>query len=211
MIFKETKCRGCFEVESLMIPRLNSWYLGDFPVKPRAMSVFYRVLEDKDVYLEIVNEWIEIRKETVTLQAFLQRNGEALEKIRALDTAELVKAVAEFQKDLLSVDQEPPEKSAEKPKRTGVVTTKNIGVYGEVIDRLKHRFIAFDVETTGLFNDDRIVELGAVVFEEGVVASRFGTLVNPGIPIGEKASAVNHITNGMLLKYYAPNLKIKNT
>ena len=66
-------------------------------------------------------------------------------------------------------------------------------------DTLREHFIAFDVETTGLSpTSDRIVELGAVLFENGEVSKTFSSLVNPGIPIPRAASAVNHITNSML-------------
>ena len=62
------------------------------------------------------------------------------------------------------------------------------------------RYIAFDVETTGLNHRyDRIVEVGAVLFENGEVKRMFGSLVNSGRPISFSATKVNHITNGMLL------------
>ena len=67
------------------------------------------------------------------------------------------------------------------------------------MDSLLKRYIAFDVETTGLSSfSDRIVELGAVVFENGQIISKYSTLVNPGCPIPLAASQVNHITNEML-------------
>ena len=69
-----------------------------------------------------------------------------------------------------------------------------------VIAELKERYIAFDTETTGLsYATDRIVELGAVVFERGVPVKQFSSLVNPGIRIPTAASDVNHITNEMLM------------
>lgn len=62
------------------------------------------------------------------------------------------------------------------------------------------RFMAFDVETTGLYPDsDRIVELGAVLFEDGVATETFSSLLNPHVPIAPEASRVNHITNAMLI------------
>ena len=65
-------------------------------------------------------------------------------------------------------------------------------------------FIAFDVETTGLnSSSDRIVEIGAVLFKEGVPIQSFGTLVNPKVRIAASASAINNITNEMLNS--APN------
>lgn len=62
------------------------------------------------------------------------------------------------------------------------------------------KFIAFDIETTGtVAGVDRIVELGAVRFNDGAVDSIFSTLINPGIPIPPGASAVNGIKDDMLI------------
>ncbi len=61
------------------------------------------------------------------------------------------------------------------------------------------RFIAFDLETTGtLAGVDRIVEIGAVRFEQGQVEGVYSTLVDPKIPMPEGASRVNGITDEML-------------
>jgi DNA polymerase-3 subunit epsilon len=60
-------------------------------------------------------------------------------------------------------------------------------------------FTAFDIETTGLDPQrDRIVELGAVKFDNRGPVSRFSILINPGIPMPGEASRVNHITDEML-------------
>ena len=72
---------------------------------------------------------------------------------------------------------------------------------------LPPKFVAFDLETTGLVNTkDEIVEIGAVKFtvavEKGKVVpkllSEFNTLVNPNMMIPEEASKVNHITDDMV-------------
>ena len=63
----------------------------------------------------------------------------------------------------------------------GKVTTKPVVIDENVVSSLKRRYIAFDTETTGLNpSKDRIIELGAVLFENG------------------KPTAVNNITNDML-------------
>lgn len=62
------------------------------------------------------------------------------------------------------------------------------------------RFIAFDLETTGFLPGvDRIVEVGAVRFVNGEVDAVFSTLVDPLRPIPAGASAVNGITDDMVL------------
>lgn len=79
------------------------------------------------------------------------------------------------------------------------VITRFTDVDAEIVRNLSQRFIAFDVETTGLHtHTDRIVEIGAVLFENGEPVSTFSTLVNPGISMPEKATEICHITNEML-------------
>lgn len=61
------------------------------------------------------------------------------------------------------------------------------------------RFIAFDLETTGTVPGvDRIVEIGAVLFNNYEVESVFSTLINPQRSIPAGASAVNGITDDMV-------------
>lgn len=82
---------------------------------------------------------------------------------------------------------------------SGKISVGKTDVTYSVSSELQKRYIAFDVETTGLSSfSDRIVELGAVVFENGQIISKYSTLVNPGCPIPLSASQVNHITNEML-------------
>jgi len=57
-------------------------------------------------------------------------------------------------------------------------------------------FVAFDLETTGIYPDeDAIVEIGAVKFLDGLPQDDFCTLVNPGRPIPEEATKVHGITD----------------
>jgi DNA polymerase III subunit epsilon len=61
------------------------------------------------------------------------------------------------------------------------------------------RFVAFDLETTGLIAGvDRIVEMGAVLFEGEQVLEEYAQLVDPGIPMPAAATRVNGITDAML-------------
>jgi DNA polymerase-3 subunit epsilon len=62
------------------------------------------------------------------------------------------------------------------------------------------RFIAFDLETTGTMPGvDKIVEIGAVRFIDGEVDAVFSTLVDPLRSIPAGASAVNGITDDMVV------------
>lgn len=59
-------------------------------------------------------------------------------------------------------------------------------------------FTVIDTESTGLGADARIVEIAAVRFEGLREVARFSSLVNPGCPIPEAATAVHGITDGMV-------------
>lgn len=62
------------------------------------------------------------------------------------------------------------------------------------------QFIAFDLETTGTVPGvDSIAEIGAIRFINGEVDSIFSTLINPLKPMPPGASAVNGITDDMLI------------
>jgi DNA polymerase III subunit epsilon len=52
-------------------------------------------------------------------------------------------------------------------------------------------FVAFDTETTGLLDSDRLVELAAVRFRADDVEAEWAALVDPGVPIPEAAAAVH--------------------
>ena len=59
-------------------------------------------------------------------------------------------------------------------------------------------YVVFDLETTGLDQTAKIIEIGAAKIENGVITETFETLVNPDMPIPPGATAVNHITNEMV-------------
>lgn len=64
----------------------------------------------------------------------------------------------------------------------------------DYIAQCQERFIAFDLETTGLdATSDRIIEISAVLFENFAESKRFSTLINPGCPIPPSASRINGI------------------
>ena len=46
-------------------------------------------------------------------------------------------------------------------------------------------YVAFDVETTGLYKNDRIVEIGFVVFKDGQILEEWSTLLNPQRDVGK--------------------------
>ena len=60
----------------------------------------------------------------------------------------------------------------------------NSAVMGKSKLPLDTEFVAFDIETTGLnARDDRMTEIGAVIFSGGEIRETFNTFVNPHMPI----------------------------
>ena len=91
------------------------------------------------------------------------------------------------------------EPQTQQIQQRGRINIERMDISPNVFKDLNRKYIAFDVETTGLNPySDRIVELGAVIFENGQAITQFTTLVNPGCLIPISASQVNHITNEML-------------
>ena len=61
------------------------------------------------------------------------------------------------------------------------------------------KFVAFDLETTGIKpRENSIVEIGAVLFDGAEAVKTYGTLIDPGMPIPPDASAVNGIIDEMV-------------
>ena len=61
-------------------------------------------------------------------------------------------------------------------------------------------YVAFDLETTGLSADnDRIIEIGAVLFRDGKETERFQTFVDPGRKLEQKIVELTGITDNMLV------------
>ncbi|MDP4118100.1 MAG: PolC-type DNA polymerase III, partial [Bacillota bacterium] len=55
-------------------------------------------------------------------------------------------------------------------------------------------FVVFDIETTGLHcQEDRIIEIGAVKINKGVVTDRFSTFVNPEMKLSQQTTELTSI------------------
>jgi DNA polymerase-3 subunit epsilon len=62
------------------------------------------------------------------------------------------------------------------------------------------RHVVVDVETTGLSprHGHRVIEIGAVALEEGIVVEEFTTLIDAGVPVPYAVQAIHGITEEML-------------
>ena len=62
------------------------------------------------------------------------------------------------------------------------------------------RQVVIDVETTGLSprHGHRVIEIGAVAVEQGVIIEEFSTLIDAGVPVPYVVQAIHGITDEML-------------
>jgi len=59
-------------------------------------------------------------------------------------------------------------------------------------------FVVLDFETTGLRNEDTIIEIGYVWIRDGEVKDERSTLINPGKPISRRITQITGITTSMV-------------
>ena len=75
-----------------------------------------------------------------------------------------------------------------------------VAVHGRKDALLTDEYVAFDLETTGLYNRrDKIIEIGAVRMCNGEEVDRFQTFVNPGCKLAKRTTDLTGITDDMLL------------
>ena len=74
-----------------------------------------------------------------------------------------------------------------------------LAVRGNQCMPLTGEYVAFDLETTGLYaRRDKIIEIGAVRMKDGVEIDRFQTFVDPEQPLEKRTTDLTGITDDML-------------
>ena len=73
-----------------------------------------------------------------------------------------------------------------------------LAVHGTADMDYEDEYVAFDLETTGLYRHDTIIEIGAVLMRKGVEIDRFQSFVDPGRSLHPKIAKLTGITDGML-------------
>ena len=87
------------------------------------------------------------------------------------------------------------------------IPREEIVSFNEIKKCVASRFIAFDVETTGLNPlEDRVVEISAVVFQEGQIVDKYSSLIKVGHKISYEAQMIHGIRGEDLLT--APDEKV---
>ena len=82
----------------------------------------------------------------------------------------------------------------------GYMVDDMTAVAKNVVDHpLDGKFVVFDIETTGLSqNTDKIIEIGAVKIENGVITDRFSAFINPHQLLEPKIIKLTNINDEML-------------
>ena len=71
---------------------------------------------------------------------------------------------------------------------------------GKSLIEIPNKYIAFDIETTGLDSMyDEIIEIGAIKIEDGKEIETFSTLIKPEYEIDEFITELTGITNEMVI------------
>ena len=73
-----------------------------------------------------------------------------------------------------------------------------LAVSGDTNMDFDDEYVAFDLETTGLYRHDTIIEIGAVLMKQGNEIDRFQTFVSPGKKLHPKTVELTGITDDML-------------
>ena len=109
----------------------------------------------------------------------------------------LQQKLIEAKEELASLPRCPISLCAEKRRRK---TGYQEPIFSNVTPKGQYNeFVVFDTETTGLAaSKERIIELAAIRFVNGVPTEVFETFINPEKAIPAEASAINHITDEMV-------------
>ncbi len=85
------------------------------------------------------------------------------------------------------------------PEDIVITEQANFLIADTVPDEIKkNTYVVFDLETTGISDNDRITEIAAVKIKDGKICQLFSTLINPKMPIPPDTSKLTGITDEMV-------------
>lgn len=90
-----------------------------------------------------------------------------------------------------------------KYKETSKVVTNHINRLSQIKQKSSdnyERYVVVDIETTGLTDEDKIIEIGAVLVVHGQVSSKFSALIQCDSQIPDEISKLTGITSDDLVK-----------
>lgn len=92
-----------------------------------------------------------------------------------------------------------------KPVRKLVTKDSNLSLSKASITNIKKKFYVINIETTGLDKeDDEIIEVAAILYENGTIIKEFESLVWAGTPISKEAFKQNNIDQAVVNKAPLP-------
>lgn len=75
-----------------------------------------------------------------------------------------------------------------------------LAIYWEWVLRMIEKFVALDIETTGLNPaEDKIIEIGMAKVEQGRIVSQYDMLINPRLTLSPRICDLTKITQDMLV------------
>lgn len=67
-------------------------------------------------------------------------------------------------------------------------------------NQYRNAYVSFDIETTGLTNQDKIIQIAAVIYDNDIEVDHFDSLVNPETTISQNITNLTGITNADIEK-----------
>ena len=172
-----------------VLPRESSlsFLVSALSIGAIAVSIIFTVWNAGATKKQVLAEKAEALRQKKIQQAAIRMQREELLRQKVAVAQNELNSLPYY---VIDICKEPRSRKTERE----VIAFSNITSKGNYSE-----FVVFDTETTWLSpTRDRIVELAAVRFVNGIPTEVFNTFINPQMEIPEQATAINHITNEMV-------------